>query len=102
MVDFQSICKVKNPIPIKPLAVFVGGAKKNQAPVIHFEFKDYPELVDFTGRTIRDDKAGHIGEGFPPILQRLGMEEKLWFEDCQNFEALYYLRYCKPRKKAAA
>ena len=99
---FSEHLQSKNPIPIKPLAAFVGGEKKNQASGIHFEFKDYLELVDFTGRAIRDDKAGHIDEGFPPILQRLGMEEKLWFEDCQNFEARYYQRFCKRRKKAAA
>ena len=99
---FSEHLQCENPIPIKPLVSFIGGERLNQAPGIHFEFKDYLELVDFTGRAIRDDKTGHINEGFPPILQRLGMDEMLWFDDCQNFEARYYQRFCKKRKKAAA
>ncbi len=99
---FSDHLQCDNPIPIKPLAAFVGGEKLNNAPGIHFEFKGYLELVDFTGRAIRDGKTGHIDEGFPPIIQRLGMEEKLWFRDCQNFEALYYQRFAKCRKKVTA
>ena len=39
---------------------------------------DYLQLVDWTGRSIRDDKRGHIDERLPPILQRLNIEGDIW------------------------
>jgi REP element-mobilizing transposase RayT len=38
-----------------------------------FRYRDYLELVDWSGRAIRDGKQGHIADNAPPILQRLGM-----------------------------
>ncbi len=37
-------------------------------------FKDYLELVDWSGRAIHPDKKGKIFDDLPPILQRLGIE----------------------------
>ena len=39
-------------------------------PVLIVRLIDYIELVDWTGRIIRDDKRGAINETAPPILQR--------------------------------
>ena len=44
--------------------------------VIPFEFKDYLELVDWTGKYIRKDGRGAVDESAPAILQRLGIEPK--------------------------
>jgi hypothetical protein len=41
---------------------------------IPFELKDYLELVDWTGRIIRDDKRGAIECDLPSILQRLSLD----------------------------
>lgn len=38
-----------------------------------FRYRDYLELVDWSGRAIRTDKQGYIPDHTPPILQRLGM-----------------------------
>ena len=38
------------------------------------------QVVDWTGRVIRDDKRGAIPETAPPILQRLNVSEKHWIE----------------------
>ena len=40
---------------------------------IPFSLPDYLELVDWSGRAIRNDKKGYIPADTPPILQRLGM-----------------------------
>ncbi len=61
-------------IPIKPLAAFIGGYADDKCSGIHFEFEDYLELVDFTGRAIRGDKRGYINAKLSPILQRLKPE----------------------------
>ncbi len=89
-------------ISIKPLAAFVGGYKVDNCKGINFEFKEYLELVDITGRIIRDDKRAYIDEQLPPILERLGISGNDWFADCQNFEARYQQRFAKRRRKKAA
>ncbi len=52
---------------------------------------DYIELVDWTGRTIRDDKRGHIPVGVPQILKRLNIDPQQWLGTCTRIEDDYYL-----------
>ena len=40
--------------------------------------KDYLELVDWSGKIIRDDKRGAIASNLPPILQRLELDSDAW------------------------
>ena len=39
-----------------------------------FSLTDYLELVDWSGRAIRNDKRGFIDQEIPPILTRIGLE----------------------------
>ena len=43
-------------------------------PSIHYELKDYLELVDWSGRAVVEGKRGSIPENLPPILQRLKID----------------------------
>jgi len=43
---------------------------------IPFTLSDYLELVDWSGRIIREDKKGHIPEHLPDILQRLDIDPR--------------------------
>jgi len=45
-----------------------------------FSFKDYLELVDWTGRALRPDKRGAIKENAPKILARLNVSEAAWLQ----------------------
>ena len=45
---------------------------------IPFHLEDYINLVDWTGRMIRDDKRGAISSSLPPILERLTLDEDQW------------------------
>ncbi|MEH6578928.1 MAG: transposase [Amphritea sp.] len=47
---------------------------------IGYDLHDYLELVDYTGRAIRDDKRGFIVQSTPPILQRLSINLDAWME----------------------
>lgn len=38
-----------------------------------FRYRDYLDLVDWSGRAIRTNKKGRIPDHAPPILQCLGM-----------------------------
>jgi hypothetical protein len=50
---------------------FRGNADEHGLP---FTLRDYLELVDWAGRTIRTDKKGFIPTDVPPILARLAMD----------------------------
>ncbi|MDO6564971.1 transposase [Amphritea sp. 1_MG-2023] len=47
---------------------------------IGYDLHDYLELVDVTGRAIRDDKRGFIAEVVPPILERLNINPDAWLD----------------------
>ena len=53
---------------------------KESEQALAFSLKDYMELIDWTGRAIREDKRGAIPEQAPPILLRLGFSEEKWLE----------------------
>ena len=46
--------------------------------VCRFRLMDYLELVDSTGRAVRDDKRGAISAHAAGVLGRLGIDEKVW------------------------
>ena len=50
-----------------------------QWAMLPFNLKDYIELVDWTGRAIRDDKRGYIPQQTPPILETINLTDEQWF-----------------------
>ncbi|MGE6648856.1 transposase, partial [Shewanella colwelliana] len=57
----------------KALLPFIGNERAKQPKGIAFSFKDYLELVDETGRVIREDKRGAISKSAENILQRINV-----------------------------
>ena len=55
--------------------------------VCRFRLMDYLELVDSTGRGVRDDKRGAISHQAAGVLDRLGIDEVTW------------LSHMRPRKR---
>ena len=53
---------------------------------IPFKQKDYLDLIDWTGRIIRDDKRGVITADIPPILERLSLDKTAWARLTTEFE----------------
>ncbi|ABG40410.1 conserved hypothetical protein [Paraglaciecola sp. T6c] len=68
------------------LMPFVGNPREEMPKGIAYSLKDYCELVDTTGRCIREDKAGHIDNTHSPILQRLGLDAAQWLTLTTEFE----------------
>jgi REP element-mobilizing transposase RayT len=77
--------KNKQPQP-KTLMPFVGNLRQNMPKGIAYQLKDYCELVDITGRCIREDKAGYIEDHQSPILERLGLDSQQWLTLTKEFE----------------
>lgn len=65
---------------------FVGNHRHNMPKGIAYSLIDYCELVDCTGRCIREDKAGHIEHHHSPILERLGINA---YADLSKAKALF-------------
>jgi REP element-mobilizing transposase RayT len=68
------------------LVPFVGNPRQDMPKGIACHLKDYCELVDLTGRCIREDKAGHIDSSQSPILERLGLGSDQWLILTTEFE----------------
>jgi hypothetical protein len=70
----------------KKLMPFVGNPRQDMPKGIAYHLKDYCELVDITGRCIREDKAGYIDNNHSPILERLGLSADQWLSLTTEFE----------------
>ena len=74
---------------VKSLLPFAGNPRKDMPKGLPFRLTDYIELVEWTGRIIREDKRGAIDASLPPILERLNIEAKHWGYMTQNFESKF-------------
>ncbi|MCP4432472.1 MAG: transposase, partial [Gammaproteobacteria bacterium] len=79
--------------PLKPLRAFEDRLINEPQAGILFGFEEYLALVDWTGRTIRSDKRGHIDASLPPILARLQITPEQWRINTTQFEAIHPGRF---------
>jgi hypothetical protein len=79
----QALIKGEQP---KNLMRFVGNHRQDMPKDIAHSLIDYCELVDCTGRCIREDKAGYIEQHHSPILARLGLDSEQWLTLTTEFE----------------
>ena len=86
-------------LPRKPLLAFNGNFTREEQLGLLFNIEDYLQLVDHTGRNIRDDKCGAIALHQPPILERLGIDQKMWLNNTTTFEAIYQQRFARKRQR---
>ena len=70
----------------KTLMPFVGNPRQDIPKGIAYHLKDYCELVDVSGRCIREDKAAYIDISYSPILERLGLASEQWLALTTEFE----------------
>jgi REP element-mobilizing transposase RayT len=66
---------------------FVGYPRNNMSEGLPFRLQDYLELVDWSGRMIREDKRGYISSSTPPLLQRLDIDARHWLYLTRSFES---------------
>ncbi len=52
--------------------------QEQEQPSLPFRLRDYLDLVDWTGRCVRQDKKGAITANEPRILQTLGLSDVEW------------------------
>ena len=78
--------------PMKPLLLaFAGDSHKDNNPEhIPYNFIEYIQLVDWTGRQIKAGKRGFISDKVPPILARLNINTAAWLDNCEGLERHYH------------
>jgi REP element-mobilizing transposase RayT len=76
-------------VPLKPLLAFDGNITQSTQLGIPFHYRDYLELIDWTGRATRDDKRGAVPCVTPPILDRLDISVSDWLNNSQCFESRF-------------
>jgi len=69
------------------LMPFAGNPGEPMPKGLPFRLSDYLELVDWSGRIIREDKRGSIPENIPDILQRLSIDARNWIYLTRSFES---------------
>jgi REP element-mobilizing transposase RayT len=79
----QALIKGEQP---KNLMRFVGNHRQDMPKGIAYSLIDYCELVDCTGRCIREDKASYIEQHHNPILERLNLDTEQWLTLTTEFE----------------
>ncbi|MCW8193714.1 transposase [Proteobacteria bacterium 005FR1] len=90
-IDALSSNRSKFQKPIQPtcLLPFAGNPRKDMPEGLPFRLTDYLELLDWTGRVIREDKRGFIPSNLPPILTRLQIAPDNWLSTTQHFESRF-------------
>ena len=80
------------PAPDEPkptLLPFAGAMRRDQKPAIPFNLQDYLDLVDSSGRIVRDDKRGAIPADEPTLLTTLGIEPGEWFKTVTQLQTRF-------------
>jgi len=72
---------------VKALLPLVGNPRQKMPKGLPFRLVDYLQLVEQTGRIIREDKRGFIDASLPPLLERLALSPEQWLKLCTNFES---------------
>ena len=91
-------------LPLKPLLAFEGATTDGDQQGLLFSYSDYLNLVDFTGRTVKQNKRGAIPNHLPPILERLQIPIENWLINSTQFEAYYRANFSQrppPHRKTA-
>jgi REP element-mobilizing transposase RayT len=60
------------------------------APALSPRTVDYLELVDWSGRIVREGKRGAIAAETPSVLIRLGLQERQWHAQVLGIESHYW------------
>lgn len=80
---------------IKPLLPFIDVIKPTEQQGLPYSFSDYLQLVDWSGRAVRDNKRGAIPSNLSLILARLNIPPDQWLISSQHFEKIVHQRFRK-------
>ena len=71
------------------LMPFVGNPRRDMPRGLPLRLLDYLELVEWTGRQLRDGKRGTMSVNTPSLLRRLRIAPAAWMNMSRHFEAQF-------------
>ncbi|MEX2481207.1 MAG: transposase, partial [Gammaproteobacteria bacterium] len=84
---------------MRPALLPFSGADWDGAPcALPFHLQDYLELLDETGRIVRDDKPDFIDGATPRLLAQLGVVPGEWLMTVTTLQARYELAMGAPER----
>lgn len=86
----QRINAAKNGQQPLALACFIGNPRLNMPKGLPFELTNYIQLVELTGRCMREDKRGYIDNKQDAILTRLDISAENWLKITREFRTLFH------------
>lgn len=78
-----------NKLPQQSLMPFCGSAHTSVNRALPFTYEDYFQLVDATGRLLREGKSGNISQNISSIVARFGLNPGKWLEHVRHFNRRY-------------
>ena len=61
-----------------------------ESPFGDLNLEYYLSLVEWTGRTIRQDKPGYIPVDLKPVLERFDLDTQNWVRNVESYGGLFY------------
>jgi len=83
----ESVTEGKQP---KKLLRFAGMPRQIKPKGLPFELKSYLELVELTGRCIREGKRGYIESTHLPLLERVNISPENWLKLTTQFTRVFH------------
>ena len=80
---------IRNSLQPDSLMPFVGNPRQPMPDGLPYNLVDYIQLLDWTGRQIRDDKRGSISDETPPVIQRINVSAEHWLQLATQFESQF-------------
>src|SRR5262249_16769409 len=79
------------------------GRRASDKGLLPLTLEKYLNLLDWTGRQLREGKRGVIPEGLAPILERLRIRSESWLDLIEHFESLFtsFVGHVNELRKAA-
>ena len=85
----------------KQLLRFAGMSRQVMAKGLPFELKSYLELVELTGRCIREDKRGYIDSIHLPLLESVNISLENWLKLTTQFTRVFHGAVGRPSSQAS-
>ena len=95
----QRITQAKEGKQPKQLLRFAGMPRQIMPKGLPFELKSYLELVELTGRIMREDKRGHIDNVTLPLLERLNISPENWLKLTTQFTRVFHGAVGRPNSQ---
>ncbi|MDO6705628.1 transposase [Photobacterium sp. 1_MG-2023] len=76
----------KGEVTAPSLFPFAGHPRSEMPEGLPFCLSDYLELVDWTGRHLKENPSEYVQSRQPPILERLGFGTQIWLNTCTQIE----------------